>query len=104
MDWCDDATVKETPSHRSQCGGLAVSQNSNTQSSHAHVRCRFRLFILLTINDLASRVPGCPPSPRSQLRPPYIHDGTVDGVFRELAKAFVRADRRPSVKQMQFSL
>jgi hypothetical protein len=33
---------------------------------------------------------------------PYIHDGTVDGVFRELAKAFVRADRRPSVKQMQF--
>jgi hypothetical protein len=33
---------------------------------------------------------------------PYIHDGTVDGVFRELAKAFVRADRRPSVRQMQF--
>lgn len=33
---------------------------------------------------------------------PYIHDGTVDGVFRELAKAFVRADRQPSVEQMQF--
>jgi hypothetical protein len=33
---------------------------------------------------------------------PYIHDGTVDGVFRELAKAFVRADRQPSVQQMQF--
>jgi hypothetical protein len=32
----------------------------------------------------------------------YIHDGTVDGVFRELAKAFIRADRQPSVQQMQF--
>src|SRR5882757_8953681 len=29
---------------------------------------------------------------------PYIHDGTVEGVFRELAKAFVRADRQPSVR------
>ncbi len=51
MDWCADATVKETPSHRSQCGGFAVSQNSNAQSSHAHTRCRFPLFIMLTIND-----------------------------------------------------
>jgi hypothetical protein len=33
---------------------------------------------------------------------PYIHGGMVEGVFRELAKAFVRADRQPSVKQMQF--
>ena len=33
---------------------------------------------------------------------PYIHDGTVEGVFRELAKAFVRADRQPSVGQMKF--
>ena len=31
---------------------------------------------------------------------PYIHDDTVEGVFRELAKAFVRAGRQPSVKQM----
>ena len=51
MDWCADATVKEKPSQRSQCGGLAVSQNSNAQRSHAHPRCRFLLFILLTIND-----------------------------------------------------
>jgi len=51
MSWCADATVKEMPSHRSQCGGFAVSQNSNAQSSHAHTRCRFLLFILLTIND-----------------------------------------------------
>jgi hypothetical protein len=33
---------------------------------------------------------------------PYIHGASVEGVFRELAKAFVRADRQPSVKQMQF--
>jgi hypothetical protein len=33
---------------------------------------------------------------------PYIHDGTVDGVFRELAKAFIRSDRQPSVQQMRF--
>jgi hypothetical protein len=32
---------------------------------------------------------------------PYIHDGTVQGVFRELAKAFVRAKRQPTVPQMQ---
>jgi len=51
MDWCADATVKETLSHRSQCGGFVVSQNSSAQSSHAHTRCRLLLFILLTIND-----------------------------------------------------
>jgi hypothetical protein len=51
MDCCADATVKETPSHRSQCGGFAVSQNSSAQSSHTHTRCRFLLFILLTIID-----------------------------------------------------
>jgi len=51
MDRCADATVKETPSHRSQWGGVAVSQNSNAQTSHAHTRCRFLLFILLTINE-----------------------------------------------------
>jgi len=33
---------------------------------------------------------------------PYIHDNTVDGVFRELAKAFVRTGRQPSVKQMRW--
>ena len=30
---------------------------------------------------------------------PYIHDGTVEGVFRELCNAFPR-DRRPSVQKM----
>jgi hypothetical protein len=32
---------------------------------------------------------------------PYIHNDTVDGVFRELAKAFVRTGSQPSVKQMR---
>ena len=31
---------------------------------------------------------------------PYIHNDLVEGVFRELAKAFVRTGRQPSVKQM----
>ena len=30
----------------------------------------------------------------------YIHDGTVRGVFRELANAFIRSDRQPTVLQM----
>src|SRR3989440_4860733 len=30
----------------------------------------------------------------------YIHEGTPQGIFRELAKAFVRATRQPTVKQM----
>jgi hypothetical protein len=54
MDCCADATVKEMPSHRSQCGGFAVNQNSNPQTSHAHTRCRSLLFILLTINDCSN--------------------------------------------------
>jgi len=31
----------------------------------------------------------------------YVHGGTVDGVFRELAKAFVRIKKQPSVRYMQ---
>ncbi len=30
----------------------------------------------------------------------YIHDGRIDGVFRELCNAFVRSRRQPSVQQM----
>ena len=31
---------------------------------------------------------------------PYIHEGTIDGVFRELGNALVRKGRQPSVLQM----
>ena len=31
---------------------------------------------------------------------PYIHAGTIDGVFREMANALVRRGRQPSVLQM----
>lgn len=31
----------------------------------------------------------------------YIHSGTVEGVFRELAKAFVRITQQPTVEQMR---
>ncbi len=30
----------------------------------------------------------------------YVHEGSVEGVFRELAKAFVRINRQPTVKHM----
>jgi len=32
---------------------------------------------------------------------PYIHGGTVAGVFRELCSAFIRPGRQPSIQQMQ---
>jgi hypothetical protein len=31
---------------------------------------------------------------------PYVHDGTVRGLFRELGNAFVRARSQPTVEQM----
>lgn len=54
MDCCDNATAKELPSHKSQCGGLTVSQSSNAQSSHAHARFLRSPLIQLTINDCAA--------------------------------------------------
>jgi hypothetical protein len=30
----------------------------------------------------------------------YVHNGRIDGVFRELCNAFVRRDQQPSVQQM----
>lgn len=32
---------------------------------------------------------------------PYIHDGKIVGVFRELCNIFTRADRQPSTQQMR---
>jgi hypothetical protein len=54
-DGCADATAKETPSHRSQCGGFVVNQNSNAQSSDAQTRYRFLLFTPLTIMDRSKK-------------------------------------------------
>src|ERR1700732_5308799 len=54
MDCCDNATEKELPSHKSQCGGLTVSQSSNAQSSHVHTRFLRSTLIQLTINDCAA--------------------------------------------------
>ena len=30
----------------------------------------------------------------------YIHNGTVHGIFREFARAFIRSDRQPTVPEM----
>ena len=51
VDCCDEATEKEIPSHRSQCGGLTVSQSSKAQSRHAHARFLPFSLMQLTIND-----------------------------------------------------
>lgn len=32
---------------------------------------------------------------------PYIHDGTIAGIFRELCNAFVRPGRQPTLPEMQ---
>jgi hypothetical protein len=32
---------------------------------------------------------------------PFIHDGTIEGVFRELSNMFRRLGRQPSVQQMR---
>ncbi len=31
---------------------------------------------------------------------PYIHGGTIEGVFREMGNAFMRPGKQPSVQQM----
>lgn len=31
---------------------------------------------------------------------PYIHEGTINGVFAQLCNMFVRSDRQPSIQQM----
>jgi hypothetical protein len=31
----------------------------------------------------------------------YVHDGTIQGLFRELCNALVRVKRRPTVRQMK---
>lgn len=32
---------------------------------------------------------------------PFVHDGTIRGVFRELGNAFVRSQNQPTVEEME---
>ena len=46
VEYCAEAGAKDIPSQRSQWGGFTVSQNSKTQSNHAHERVsRFWLML-----------------------------------------------------------
>jgi hypothetical protein len=68
--------------------GLAVALERQLLPGHAWLVCESKKY---RINKSLSDLDGTDI---------YVHDGTIRGVFRELANAFVRTDRQPSVLQM----
>lgn len=68
--------------------GLTVALQKNKIPNHAWVVCEsVRHRIHKSLSDLDGT-------------DAYIHDGTVQGVFRELGSVFVRSSRQPTVLQM----
>jgi len=68
--------------------GLTVALKSANVPNHAWVVCEtMRRRVNKSLSDLDGT-------------DPYIHDGTVRGVFRELCNVFVRGQRQPTVLQM----
>ncbi len=69
--------------------GLSVAHEKSTKKSkHEWFVCESMNFRLAkSLSDLNGT-------------DPYIHGGTVGGVFTELRNMFVRSDRQPSVQQM----
>ena len=68
--------------------GLTVAMEKTVIRDHAWIVCesqRFRLKKSLTDLDGTD---------------PYIHDGTIRGLFRELGNAFVRSQNQPTVDEM----
>jgi hypothetical protein len=68
--------------------GLAVALQKTKVPNHAWVVCES---VVRRINKSLSDLDGTDP---------YIHGGTIKGVFRELCNVFVRTDRQPTVLQM----
>jgi hypothetical protein len=68
--------------------GLAVALQKTKVPNHAWVVCGS---VVRRINKSLSDLDGTDP---------YIHGGTIKGVFRELCNVFVRTDRQPTVLQM----
>jgi hypothetical protein len=68
--------------------GLTVALKSTKLPNHAWVVCES---VRRRLNKSLSDLDGTDP---------YIHDGTVRGVFRELCNVFVRSRRQPTVLQM----
>ena len=69
--------------------GLAVARQQNAGvGKHNWFVCESKqLRLLKSLSDLNGT-------------DPYIHGGTIAGVFRELCNIFVRTDRQPTVQQM----
>ena len=70
--------------------GLAVSkQKSSKSKQHSWYVCESRNFRLMkSLGDLNGT-------------DPFIHNGTINGVFRELCNMFRRPVRQPTVRQMR---
>src|SRR3954468_13314607 len=68
--------------------GLTIALERTAHSTHAWIVCESkRRRLSKSLSDLDGT-------------DPYIHDGKIAGVFREISNAFVGSERRPSVTQM----
>jgi hypothetical protein len=68
--------------------GLAVAMEKLTNPEHAWLVCETRRFRLKkSLTDLDGT-------------DPYVHDGTIRGLFRELGNAFVRRQNQPTADEM----
>jgi hypothetical protein len=69
--------------------GLVVAWQKTSRSKHIWFVCEKQVRRLeKSLSDLAGT-------------DPYIHEGRIDGVFRQLANAFVRSSRQPTVQQIR---
>jgi hypothetical protein len=68
--------------------GLTVALERTGHPTHAWIVCESKR---RRLNKSLSDLDGTDP---------YIHDGKIAGVFREISNAFVGSERRPSVTQM----
>ena len=68
--------------------GLTIALEKTTHPTHAWIVCESkRRRLSKSLSDLDGT-------------DPYIHDGRIVGVFREISNAFVASERRPSVTEM----
>lgn len=68
--------------------GLTVGLDKARQRGRAWAVCESRMYrVQKSLSDLNGT-------------DPYIHDGTIRGVFRECSSIFVGSERQPSAQQM----
>ena len=69
--------------------GLAVAHEKTKLKKHEWFVCESKRYRLAkSLSDLNGT-------------DPFIHDGRIEGVFRELGNIFLRPRRQPSVQQMR---